>query len=133
GAAELGVTFGRYLTSVGEEHFVAQRSNSLGDTNAGPKVGPVVITEIHYRPPDQADGSDNSGDEFIELRNISGTPVPLFHPTLPTNTWHLRGGVDLDFPTNRTLAAGSYLLLVNFDTSNDELVGALRHEMLFAH
>ncbi len=50
GAQLKGVTFGRYVTSDGREHFVAQRANTLGWTNAGPKVGPVVINEIMYSP-----------------------------------------------------------------------------------
>src|SRR5205085_12028376 len=64
GAAENGVTFGRYINSVAEEQFPAQRSTSFFNPNAGPRIGPVVINEIHYNP---AAGDD----EFVELRNIS--------------------------------------------------------------
>ena len=70
GAAENGVSFGRYVTSLGEEHFVAQSALTLNTNNSGPKVGPVVISEIMYHPPDLAGGEDNQDDEFIELRNI---------------------------------------------------------------
>ena len=36
-----GVSFGRYVTSDGIEHFVDPESrNTLGTANAGPKVGP---------------------------------------------------------------------------------------------
>ena len=51
GAAANGVSFGRYLTSDGREEFVAQSERTLGASNAYPKVGPVVLSEIMYRPP----------------------------------------------------------------------------------
>lgn len=115
GPAEEGVSFGRYLTSLSEEHFVAQRTNTFGATNAGPKVGPVVISEILYRPPDLRDKADNIEDEYVELYNNTAMAVPLFDPATPTNTWRLGNGVDFVFPTNVTMAAGSYLLVVAFD------------------
>lgn len=114
GAAQNGVSFGRYVTSVGAEHFVAQSANTLGSVNAGPRVGPVVINEILFNPPPNGT-NNNTLDEFIELRNITGLPVPLFDPAAPTNTWKLSGGVDFLFPTNMTLTADGYLLVVNFD------------------
>lgn len=119
GAAENGVSFGRHITSTGQEHFVAQSARTLGATNAGPKVGPVVISEILYHPPDLADGSDNAGDEFIELLNISTSVVSLYDPAIPANTWRITGGVDFVFPTNQSLAPGGYALLVNFDPATN--------------
>src|SRR5207249_788583 len=70
GAAQNGVSFGRYQTSVGVD-FVAMSALSFGTavtaqsptnqitifrtgqgaTNPYPKVGPIVITEIMYHPP----------------------------------------------------------------------------------
>src|SRR5262249_46419166 len=93
GAAQNGVTFGRYVNSVGDEHFVAQISPTLGLTNSGPRVGPIVFAQIMYHPPDLAGGLDDSADEYLLLQNISGGPVPLFDPMAPTNAWRLRGGV----------------------------------------
>jgi hypothetical protein len=63
-------------------------------------------------------GSDDSTNEFIEVVNISGATVPLFDPASPTNTWHLKGGVDFVFPTNQSLGPGACLLLVNFDPAD---------------
>jgi hypothetical protein len=128
GAAEDGVSFGRHVTSTGEEHFVAQASRTLGSVNTGPKVGPVVIAEVHYHPADLADGSDNSADEFIELRNVSGAEVLLYDTDTArrTNTWKVTGGVDFVFPTNQTLAANGSLLLVNFNPTNTAAVAAFR-------
>lgn len=119
GAADNGVTFGRHLTSTGDEHFIAQTTRTLGSINAGPAVGPIVINEIMYRPIDLANGSDNALDEFIELRNVTATNVALFDPAQPANTWRLSGGVDFTFPSGRSLATGETLLLVNFDPVTD--------------
>lgn len=119
GAADEGVSFGRHVVSTGADHFVAQRASTLGTTNVGPRIGPVVITEIMYRPPD-LDSGDNSLDEFVEILNLSTNSVPLFDTTVPTNsTWKVTGGIDFVFPTNVTLAAGEYLLLVNFDPATN--------------
>jgi len=119
GASEAGVTFGRYVTSTGNEDFVRQTSDTFGVVNGGPRVGPVVISEINYHPVDVFVGGtnalDNATDEFIELQNITATPVDLFDPTHPSNTWHLRSGVDYDFPMNVTIPAGGSVLVVGFD------------------
>src|SRR6185295_11830242 len=128
-AAENGVSFGRYLKSDGGADLVPMKSRTFGVdnpstvpqfragvglSNAYPKVGPVVISEIMYHPPDIGT-NDNSIDEFIELQNITGDPVPLFDLANPTNTWRLRDAVDFDFPTNISLPAGGFLLVVNFN------------------
>ena len=147
GAAENGVSFGRHRTSEGEEHFVAQSVQTLDLTNASPRVGPVVISEIHYHPDDsvaagvtrpsaldvllgrqsQAVAATADELEFIELQNITLNPVPLFDPAAPTNTWRLRGDADFDFPTNVTLAPGATLLLVNFNPiSNTNALAVFR-------
>jgi hypothetical protein len=117
GAADDGVSFGRHVTSEGKEHFVAQVSRTLDAANASPRVGPVVINEIMYRPRDLST-NDNSADEFIELLNITTNTVPLFDPANPGNPWKLTGSVDFLLPTNRTLAAGEFLLLVKFEPTN---------------
>jgi hypothetical protein len=139
GAAENGVSFGRHRTSVGEEHFIAQTATTLTTTNSGPRVGPVVISEIHYHPSDalaaemtqftafdvllgtqeEAIAATADALEFVELRNITPDAVPLFDELHPTNTWRLRGDADFDFPPNLTLAADGVLLLVNFDPIGD--------------
>jgi len=107
GAAENGVTFGRYINSIGDEQFPAQIATTLGFTNSGPCVGPVVINEIMYRP---AWGQD----EFLELKNITATNVPLFDPRYPTNTWKL-AGLAYELPADTTLPAGGLLLLTRLD------------------
>jgi hypothetical protein len=126
GAAGTDVSFGRYTNSVGEVHFVAQSTRTPAAPNSGPKVGPVVISEIMYHPADNAGGSDNGTDEYIELRNITGAEVLLYDPLATTNTWHLRGEVDLDLPGGLSLAGGAYLVLANIDSDDTTAVSAFR-------
>jgi hypothetical protein len=115
GASPYGVSFGRYLDSQGAEQFVLQSRNTLSAINAYPRVGPVVISEIMYHPPDLPSGANDALNEFIELQNITATNVPLYDLAAPTNTWRLRQAVDYDFPAAVTLAAGERLLVVGFD------------------
>jgi hypothetical protein len=115
GGSDAGTSFGRYVNSAGDEHFVEQINTTLEDTNAGPRVGPLVFEQIMYHPPELAGGADNSLDEYLLVRNITTNDVPLFDPLALTNTWRLRGGTDYDFPTNVTLSAGQALVLVNFN------------------
>ena len=133
GPADNGVSFGRYINSVGEEQFVAtsartfgvddpstvqQFQQGTGAPNSYPRVGPIVIEEIMYHPPDLGT-SDNARDEFIKLRNIRTVTVPLYDPAYPTNVWHLRGAVDFEFPQRTSIPAGGALVVVSFDPVND--------------
>lgn len=104
GASFNGVSFGRYVNSAGEEFFPLQTARTLGAANADPRIGPIIISEINYNPA-------LGGDEFIELLNITASPVPLYDPAFPTNTWKVNG-IGFTFPTNLTLPAGQTLLLV---------------------
>jgi hypothetical protein len=109
GGARSDVSFGRYVNSAGVEQFPAQISNTLGGVNSGPRVGPVVINEIQYNPLP-------GGDEFIELLNVSGSPVPLYDPLAITNTWILNG-FGLTFPQGVSIAPGQLILLVAGDSA----------------
>lgn len=127
GVAPNGVSFGRYVNSQTNEQFVLLSGVTSGATNAPPRVGPVVIAEIMYHPPDLAGGGDDALNEFIELVNVSASNTPLFDLAAPTNTWRLRDAVDFEFPTNLTLAAGTRLLVVGFDpATNAAQAGAFR-------
>ena len=121
GAQVNGVSFGRYITSDGIEHFVTQSRNTLGTANAGPKVGPVVINEIMYAPPPFGSDADNM-DEYLELRNISAQSVPLYDPLHATNTWQFAGAVQFTFPLGVTMAPWSYVLVVPFDPAHDPVM-----------
>ncbi|MCP5528043.1 MAG: lamin tail domain-containing protein [Verrucomicrobiales bacterium] len=122
GAALNGVSFGRYATTDGAGHFVAQSQTTLGGPNAGPRVGPVVISEVMYHPPDvPANGAlwDAPEDEYIELLNLTDAIVPLYDPNADTNTWRLRDAVDFTFPMGQHLSARERVLVVRFDPVTD--------------
>ena len=93
GAAEHGVSFGRFPTSVGVD-FVAMAAHTFGVdnpanlgqfrtgtglSNSYPKVGPVVINEIMYHPitGSGTNATENTDEEFVELFNITSNSVPL--------------------------------------------------------
>ena len=139
GASANGVSFGRYVNSVGEVDYPAMSALSLGTsviaqsppgqlalfrtgagaTNAYPKVGPVIISEVMYHPADVVvpgvSTNDNLIEEFIELRNITASIVSLYDPAHPTNGWRLRDAVDFQFTSAHTLQPGGHLLVVSFD------------------
>src|SRR5204863_3943049 len=103
----------------GNEDFVAQvTTNTFLASNAPPLVGPVVISEIMYHPPEVAVGTnvlDNSLDEFVELQNITTNIVALYLPTNTAITWKLSKAVDFSFPAGVSIAPTSLALVVNFN------------------
>ena len=142
GAAEGDVPFGRYVNSTGDEFLVAESTSAFLASNAPPRVGPVVISEIMYHPVAAAQmeldspvgrtletlvpgGLLEDQFEFIELHNIAPTNVPLFDLATPANTWRLRNAVDFDFPSNVVLPTNGSLLVVGFDPASDAQALAL--------
>lgn len=104
GAQEREVSFGRHIKSSGKSDFVAQRALTRGAPNAGPRVGPVVVSEIHHRPA-------TNRVEFIELYNITASNVPLYESTAPAHTWRLANAVTYAFPTGAVLQPFSSLIV----------------------
>ncbi len=103
---------GRYAISTGECDFVPLSVSTPNAANAGPKVGPVVISEIMYNPAGSADA------EYVELLNVSDSDVTLYDATQDT-PWRLTDdpddpGVELLLPVDVpvTLQPGGCLLLV---------------------
>jgi len=127
-----GVSIGRYQSSVGVDFValsqrtfgvdnpftVAQFRTGPGATNAYPLVGPVVINEIMYHPPNYGTNAPDV-EEFIELLNLSGAPVPLFDPAHPANVWRLANAVSFDFPASTTIPAHGSLLVVAFNPATE--------------
>lgn len=100
----LGNSVGLVATSDGIEHWPELVANSFGASNPAPRIGPAVISEVHY-------SSAIGGDRFVEIQNTGAVPLPLFDPAAPTNTWRL-GGVDFEFPANVMLSPGGVALIV---------------------
>jgi len=164
GPAPNGVSFERHVTSDGNVEITASSALSLGTSvtatdppsylgifrsgqgasNPPPRVGPLVINEIHYHPPPSISGTnllDDSLNEFVEIFNSSEDLVRLYDPgiyvadrdwnDLPdgsslrqgeiyadgrTNTWRIRGGVDYEFPAELlTIPSKGFVIVVNFD------------------
>lgn len=105
-------SLGRYVD--GEPWWYA-----LSPTRGGPNAQPVqqvVISEIMYRPAPTFDHPENNThDEYVEIHNVSGSAVDLWTDAGP---WRLDGGTAYTFPSNTTLTADGYLVLVPFDPTN---------------
>lgn len=100
GGAREGETFGRYVATSGDEQFPPQIAPSFGAENFGPRVGPVVISEI----------APFGAANFVELRNITSAAVPLFDVANPTNTWRVNG-LGFTFPPGIEIPSGGFVLL----------------------
>ncbi|MFM1769208.1 MAG: hypothetical protein RJA22_1737 [Verrucomicrobiota bacterium] len=127
GAQFPGVTFGRHLISTGGDQFPAQSAPTLGSANAGPQIGPIVVSEILYRPvdvPTSEGPRDNERDAYIELANLSSAAQPLYDPLFPANAWRLRGAVDFNFPPGILLLPGERVLVVSFNPATDPAAAA---------
>jgi hypothetical protein len=99
-AAANGESFGRWPNAAGK--LYPMQSRTLGVVNSGPRIGPVVISEIMYNP--QAVNDDL---EFAELTNITSQPINL-------NGWKFDEGIDFTFG-NVTIQPQSTLVVVRFD------------------
>lgn len=107
GGAQAGVSFGRHVNEAGDEQFPALIARSFGGQNGEPRVGPVVISEIHYNPLP-------GGDEFVELQNISGSTVSLSDPAFPTNRWSVNG-FGFTFPNGASLLPGQLAVVTSIE------------------
>ena len=116
GVSEPDQSAGLWETSLGFDSPLMSVT-TLGASNSAPRVGPVVINEIHYHPKSAAGAPET--DEFIELFNLSNNAVNLYSSAEPTNTWHLRNAVDYNFPGGVTLGANSFLIVVGFDPATN--------------
>ncbi len=104
-AAANGESFGRWPNATGKLYPMVSRT--FGAANSGPRIGPVVISEIMYNHP-----SFNDDLEYVELLNITDNPINL------TN-WKFDRGIDMTFG-NVTIQPRSTLVVVRFDP-NDPL------------
>ena len=76
-------------------------SRSLGGPNPGPRIGPVIISELMYAP-------TNDDLEYIELYNTTAATINL-------SNWKFSNGVDFTFASGTTIAAHSTMLVTHFD------------------
>jgi hypothetical protein len=108
GAQANGESWGRWPNATGV--IYPSLNNSLGQVNTGPRVGPVVITEVNYNPvdPDDVGPILASNLEFVEIYNGGSVAEAL------TN-WELESGVNFIFPAGYMLGVGETLVVLPFD------------------
>ncbi len=112
-AAKVGEAWGR--VPGGRGRLAPLTPATMGEPNAAPRVGPLVISELNYAPANPSiaalavEPNMTADDlEFVELYNPTGTDLDL-------TDWRLRGGIDLDFVAGQTVPAGQARLIVSFD------------------
>ncbi|NQU25268.1 MAG: lamin tail domain-containing protein, partial [Candidatus Nealsonbacteria bacterium] len=90
--------------------FYPMTTSTLGEENSGPRLGAVVISEVHYNPGTMNPGTMPEADdlEFVEIYNGSSAAVDL-------SNWRLRKGVGFDFAAGDLLAPESAMVIVPFD------------------
>jgi len=111
GEIDNGVSVGLYRNSRGKEMWVRQKALTLGEANAGPRVGPLIISEIMYHSPgDTAD--------FVEVTNISGGEVFLSHPDIPDFTWKI-DGIKFSFPPSKSIRPNESVVIASDTLTED--------------
>ncbi len=83
----------------GEGPFRRLSSATPGAANSAVARGPVVLNELYFHPI-----TNDSEEEWLELRNLTGSPVSLAG-------WRLSDGVSYDFPVGASIAANGYLVV----------------------
>ncbi len=117
GASAENTAFGRIATG-GQAEFWPMVTPTFGSANAAPVIGPVLINEVHYHPPDLG-ALDNARDEFVELHNPSTSPVAL-------GGWRIKGASAYTFPASTMLRPGDYALVVGFNPTDTTTLNAFR-------
>ncbi|MBM4012290.1 MAG: hypothetical protein FJ286_13075 [Planctomycetes bacterium] len=113
GATPNGESLGRWPNGAGV--LQPMTAPTIGSANAGPRVGPVVISELMYapQPPTAAEltivpGLLATELEFVEIFNSLSSPVSL-------TDWQLRAGIGYDFAAGTTLPARGTVVILPFD------------------
>ena len=107
GPSASGVSRGRYeKMGSGTVNFVPMAYPTPGEINSAPLVGPIVISEIMYHPPDQPRA------EYLELVNISSEPVVMWEEDAG-EPWRFTDGIEMIFSQEDHLimAPGERLIL----------------------
>ncbi|MEX2140974.1 MAG: lamin tail domain-containing protein [Pirellulales bacterium] len=102
-AAANGESFGRWPN--GEGSLYPMQSRTLGTANNGPRIGPVIISELMYNAQ-----SGNDDLEYVELTNITDAAINLAG-------WKFDAGIDFTFGAT-TLPARGTLVVLRFDPAN---------------
>ena len=114
GATLSGESFGRWPDEEG--YFTPMTTFTPGAANSGPRVGPVVITELMYN----AGSASNADDlEFIEIYTNGSATESL-------ENWTIANGVSYTFPLGTTINSGDYLIVVGFAPTDGTKLATFR-------
>lgn len=116
-----GVSFGVYINSQNEKHFVAQETVTLGAENDYPKIGPIVFSQIMYNP-------NAVQDEHIVLKNVTDTIVDFWHVATPDSGW-IVSGINYKFPSGVSLNPGEHLFLTNITSQSFRTENAIPNDV----
>lgn len=111
GAAINGESFGAWPDALGA--MVPMIERTLGGANPGPRVGPIVISELMYAP-----APNDPNLEFVEIFNGGVASENL-------DNWRITGDVDYMFSSNTVMAPGEVLVVLPFDPDLPANVGTL--------
>ena len=113
GAAVSDESFGRWPN--GQGPIVPMLELTLGEYNAGVRVGPIIITEVMYHPAPPTSAElmieptlESDDLEFIELFNPTGR-------TIDVGEWRLDNAVEWVLPAGTVMAPGQVLVAISFD------------------
>ena len=109
-AQENGRSYGRYPDGHENWYNLPLTRDAANQLEAVPHA--VIIREIMFAPA----GSNHL--EYVELYNPGASAIDLFNTN---GTWRMDGGISYNVPSNTTLAAGEYLVLVSFDPSTNSV------------
>ena len=128
-AARPGESLGRYPD--GQGRFTPLNAATPNSPNALPRLGAVVISEVHRAPQPASpaalalDPQLQTNDlEFIELYNTTQSAFNLA-------AWQIRGSIEYEFPSTAIMDAGQTLVVVPFDVddpANADRAAAFRLE-----
>jgi hypothetical protein len=109
-ATQNGVSLGRWNNGVGG--LFPMTENTFEDFNSGPWIGDVVISEVHYHPPDRLENFPPEVFEFIEIHNRLDLALDI-------GQWQLAQAVEFTIPTGTVIEPFDQILLVGFDPATE--------------
>lgn len=105
-----GESFGRFPNGEGDLYPVS--TLTPGALNSGPRVGPILISEVMYAPLDPQITNVSANDmQFVELFNTSNQAQLL-------DDWSVNG-LSFSFPAGVTIGPEEVIVLVPFDPDVD--------------
>ena len=116
-AAPNGESLGRFPNGTGR--LAPMQNTTLGTANDGVRVGPLIISEVHYHPSNvfpailDIEPTLSENDlEFVEIYNPTPHEVDL-------TGWRIENGIDFNFPSGTMLGPAEFLVVLPFDPASN--------------